>query len=258
MSLESARKLGLTASLIHVIMPAVSVALVIALLFVRIPQYPASTGQSVFASLLTNATFIILGIISLVGIILFLIVMHRLARYYNEQGIFRNVLYGFLLTIVCGVSILIAESAFLSNVIGRITPGSTTGINAPLFAQLMFTLMAIVGIAFVFAIISAFFYWRAFNKLAEKSGVETFRTAGLLYLIGTVLVIVGIGAILVWIAWILNVLAFNSLKAPTATAASAFQSTPSIAANKYCQYCGAENYPDAVFCKNCGKQIKWV
>lgn len=258
MSLESARKLGLTASLIQVIMPAISVILVMALFFIQFAQYPVSSGPTLFASMFTTAIVVLLSIIGLVGVILFLVSMNRLARYYNEPGIFKNVLYGFLLTILGGVSLYIVQLAFLSNVIGHITPGNTTGINAPLFAQFMFTLMAIVGIAFVFAIISAVFYWRAFNKLADKSGVGTFRTAGLLYLIGTVLLIVGIGAILVWVAWILNVLAFNSLKAPTATAASVFQSTPNIAANKYCQYCGAENYPDAVFCKNCGKQIKWV
>jgi uncharacterized membrane protein/ribosomal protein L40E len=258
MSLESARKLGLTASLIQVVMPVILVILLVAVFLVQFARFPATSGSTLFASVFTSATVVLLSIIGLVGIILFLIAMKRLARYYNEPGIFKNVLYAFLLTILGGVSLYIVQFAFLSNVTGSMTSGSTTGVNAPLFAQLIFTLLAIFVIAFILAIISAVLYWRSFNKLAEKSGIEHFKTAGMLYLIGTVLSIVGIGVFLVWIAWILNVLAFNALKAPIVTAPSAFQSAPNIGANKYCQYCGAENYPDAVFCKNCGKQIQWV
>ena len=105
MSLESARKLGLTASLIQVIMPAISVVLVMALFFIRISGTQLRLGQTLFASVLTTAIVVLLSVISLVGIILFLISMNRLARYYNEHGIFKNVLYGFLLTIVGGVSL---------------------------------------------------------------------------------------------------------------------------------------------------------
>jgi uncharacterized membrane protein len=53
---------------------------------------------------------------------------------------------------------------------------------------------------------------RAFNKLAEKSGDDNFKTAGLLYLLGTVLTIVLIGGLLIWIAWIFAAMGFNSLK----------------------------------------------
>ena len=53
---------------------------------------------------------------------------------------------------------------------------------------------------------------RAFNLLGEKSGVHSFNTAGTLYIIGAVLELVGIGAIILWIAWILAASGFNALK----------------------------------------------
>ncbi len=257
MTLESGRKMGLTASLIHVITPVIMIILLFALIFSQIARYPVS-GPSMFTSGLTIATFLLLGAVAFAGFILFFIAMYRLSHYYNEPKIFKNVLYGLISTIIGGVTALIVEFAFFATVIGRMTPGSTAGVNAAWFAQFMFTLIAIVGIALVFGITAAVLYWRAFNKLAEKSGVETFRTAGLLYLIGTVLSIIGIGVILIWITWIYAANGFRALKPQAATSTSTYPSaTPSnVTAKKYCPYCGTENYPDAVYCKNCGKQIQ--
>ena len=258
MSLESGRKLGLTASMINVIMPVISVVLVVVLLIYQLAQLPVtSTSPSLFASGLTTVTFALMGVIAFVGLVLFVLAMYRLSRYYNEPAIFKNVLNGLILTIIGGVTAVIVEFAFLFSLIGRITSASTSTVAAPFLAQFIFAMLAIVGIALVFGVVSAVLYWRAFNKLAEKSKIDNFKTAGLLYLIGTVLSIVFVGVILVWIAWILAAISFNSLKAP-ASATSAFQqtATPNLAAKKYCIYCGAENEADAIYCRNCGKQLQ--
>jgi uncharacterized membrane protein/ribosomal protein L40E len=257
MSLESGRRLGLTASLINVIMPVISIVLVFALLFYQISRYPTSSSSSLFASGLTTVTFALMGIMTFAGLILFILAMYRLSHYYNEPAIFKNVLYGLILTILGGVTAVIVEFAFLFSLIGRITSASTSTSVAPFLAQFIFAILAIVGIALVFGVVSAVLYWRAFNKLAEKSKIDNFKTAGLLYLIGTVLSIVFVGVILVWIAWILAALSFNSLKTP-ASATSPIQQTATInlTAKKYCTYCGAENEADAIYCRNCGKQLQ--
>jgi uncharacterized membrane protein len=257
MSLESGRRLGLTASLINVIMPVISAVIVFALLFYQIVRLPTATSSSLFASGLTTVTFALMGIMTLAGLILFILAMYRLSHYYNEPAIFKNVLYGLILTILGGVTAVIVEFAFLFSLIGRITSASTSTAVASFLAQFIFAILAIVGIALVFGVVSAVLYWRAFNKLAEKSKIDNFKTAGLLYLIGTVLSIVFVGVILVWIAWILAALSFNSLKAP-ATATSPIQqtTTPCLTAKKYCTYCGAENEADAIYCRNCGKQLQ--
>jgi uncharacterized membrane protein len=72
--------------------------------------------------------------------------------------------------------------------------------------------LAVLAVAFIFAVVSGIFYMRAFNKLSEKSGVDNFKTAGLLYLIGAATAIIGIGALIQWIAWIFAAMGYSSLK----------------------------------------------
>jgi ribosomal protein S27AE len=114
-----------------------------------------------------------------------------------------------------------------------------------------------MAIVFVFSIIGGVFFKRAFDALGEKSGVQTFKTAGLISLIGYALSIVLVGGILVWVAWIMLASAFHSLK-PAAPAASSY-SQPSassfVVQKRYCPYCGAGNILDAKFCDHCGKQL---
>lgn len=255
MSLESGRKMGLIASLINVIMPVASVIVLFASLFAQFPRSPTAPGTPIVASVFPTVILVVLSAASFAGIILFLVSMNHLSRYYNAPEIFKNVLYGFILTIIAGVSFIIIQFAFLSNIMANLTYGGATGLNTALFAQLIFAFLAIFAVSYVISIITAVLYWRALTTLAEKSGIEGFKTAGLLYLLGAVLTIVLIGALLIWIAWILLAIAFNSLKAPVETQGYTSQYTQGFEGKKFCPYCGAENYPDAIFCKNCGKQI---
>ena len=172
--------------------------------------------------------FILLGIITFIGIILFIIGMRRLSRYYDESGIFKNVLYGFVLNVVGSVTATVIEFAFVLESIRSINQTGTTQIAATLgpavstaasvSTELIIGYYAALAIGLVLGIISAVLYMRAFNKLAEKSGKDNFRTAGLLYLLGTVLTIVLVGGLLIWIAWIFATTGFNSLKPKEASA----------------------------------------
>ena len=123
MALESGRKLGLTASLIYVVSPAVAIVGVIAFLV------------SLFASAGTRSTSPFLGLsigfiafivamicVAVAGFIMFMVAMYRLSNYYNEPGIFKNVLYAFIINIVMGVVIFVLEFVFL---IASISPNFT-------------------------------------------------------------------------------------------------------------------------------------
>jgi uncharacterized membrane protein len=268
MSLESGRKLGLTASLITVIMPIIMVISLVFFIFSIIAAIPTGPNPVPVPTTFSPLPFFgliitiaLAGIISFVGIILFIVAMHRLAEYYNEPGIFKNTLYAFILNIVGGFVVAAIEIVLLVASIGSIqsivsTPQvSTPSAFNPLFTQLIVEFIAVFAVALVFGIVSAVLYMRAFNKLAEKSGVGTFRTVGLLYLIGTV---VPIGGILVWVAWILAAIGFHSLK-PSSSSTFAYSApqapAPSIAQKRYCPYCGRENRANAVYCGYCGKQL---
>jgi uncharacterized membrane protein len=73
--------------------------------------------------------------------------------------------------------------------------GDATGIIGLIAGLIIF-----LGIAFVFYLLEAIFIRRAFNSLANKSGVGLFRTGGLLLLIGAILTIFIVGLFLIFIA----------------------------------------------------------
>ena len=218
MSFELGRKLGLTASIIAVIVPVITVILY-GLLFLSLLGIISSAltgGSQTLVSPLFPAgiltALVAIGIIGLIGIILFLVAMNRLSQYYSEPSMFKNALYGFLINII-GITALIVIAFAL--IFTTIVHSATS--SAPVLSGAFTTmLLGVVVAALVISIASAVLYMRAFNKLGEKSGVHSFNTAGLLYLVGTALTIVLVGSLLVWIAWIFALSGFNSLKPKTA------------------------------------------
>ena len=265
MSFDLGRKLGLTASLIAVIVPVITVILY-GLLFLSVFGIISSAltgrsqtfGGSLFPTGITIA-FIAIGIIGLVGVILFLVAMNSLSQYYSEPRIFKNALYGFLMNIIGAAAlVVIAFAIMLTTIVSSVT-SSTPGFSG---AGVIIGVLVVLFAALVISVVSAVFYMRAFNKLGEKSGVHSFNTAGLLYLIGTVLTIVLIGGLLVWVAWIFALSGFNSLKPKTSEPSTVSYSTLqpssaySVAQKRYCPYCGAQISPDSVYCANCGKKLQ--
>jgi uncharacterized membrane protein len=170
------------------------------------------------------------GVIELIGLILVMVALYNLASYYTERGIFNNALYGLIAGIVGGVvavgTIFLTVLTSLTNFIETIYPdwnGDWSAISGltpdpsnisfeaigPFLAGLFATLI----ILWVFAIIATFFVRRSLISLSAKSGVGLFSTAGLLMLIGAVLIIaLGIGLLLIWIGALILAIAFFSLK----------------------------------------------
>ncbi len=268
MASVSGKNLGLTAGLINVIVPVLIVVLVVAYIISIFNAIAGLASTSTIPSLGFLGGylfgFIALGVISFVGIILFLVAMYQLSHYYQEHGIFNNAIIGFLVTIIGGVVTYILSFVYLMSVVGSFTRlggsySSSTAMAA--FTNFFISLAVVFIVAYVVQIVSAIFYMRAFSKLAEKSEVGSFHTAGLLFLIGTILTILVVGVVLIWIAWIYATSGFHSLK-PKQEPNLAYASppppptqTPFAAPVKRCSYCGADNNPNAIYCRNCGKPI---
>ncbi|XES77764.1 MAG: DUF996 domain-containing protein [Candidatus Bathyarchaeia archaeon] len=261
MSFESGKTLGKISSLLTVILPVIVVPLVVLFMFLAVPV--SSTGAILPAFVLP---YVALAGLGLVSFILFLLAMHNLSKYYNRPAIFKNVLYGIIVNIVGVIVVLVVESAFLTIVTRQVHVDVPNALsNGPLAVSsvqsVFLPVVSLLLTVFIFGIISAFFYMRAFNALSEESGVTAFRTAGVLYLIGTVLTLVMVGALLVWVAWIFVAIGFFSLNsspktAPvTSTNSSAEQLSSSTSQMKYCTYCGAPNNTDDIYCNRCGRSL---
>lgn len=214
---------------------------------------PFIAGSGIFYTLLGFA--IVAGIIVLAGYILFLIAMHRLSQYYTERTIFSNLIRALIIQIVTAVVLtVIAVVVIFLSTSRLITPSSTATPSVVL--GLLGLYAVIVLVSFAISIYCAVLYKRSFDRLAERSGVDSFRTAGLLYLIGMILNIVAVGSIIVWIAWIFAALGYRKLEPlPPQPAPFTPPYQPGAVAMKRCPTCGAENSPDAIYCRNCGRLL---
>ena len=264
MSLESGKKLGFAASIINVIIPAVMGIVLIAFyavlfneVFSRIQTgattAPTLVGSGIFLALIGFA--VAAGILALAGYILFLIAMHRLSNYYNEKTIFSNLIRALIIQIVTAVVLTVAAVVAVFSFGGLITTSSTTTVPSVVLGMLGFYAV-IALVSFVISIYCAVLFKRSFDRLTEKSGVDSFRTAGLLYLIGAILSIVAVGSIIMWIAWIFAAMGYRKLQPLPATPAPFVPpyQTGTVAV-KRCPTCGAENSPDAIYCRNCGRLL---
>lgn len=147
--------------------------------------------------------------LSIIGIILLLIGLKRLAEYYNDNNIFQNALYGVIFGIIGIVAAaFIVLISFFGFAIFEMGTGFTT---AGPFAFVGSILVALI-VAFIFYLLAAIFYKKSFDILSEKTEEKMFSTAGILLLIGAILTIVLIGLILMFVAWILATIAFFSIK----------------------------------------------
>jgi uncharacterized membrane protein len=172
----------------------------------------------------------IYGIIELIGLILVMVALYNLGRYYSESGIFNNALYGLIAGIIGGViavgTVILTVLTSLTDFIYTLYPGwngdwtalsgltpDPSNITFDAIGPFLAGIFATFLILWVFAIIATFFVRRSLISLSAKSGVGLFSTAGLLMLIGAVLIIaLGIGLLLIWISALLLAVAFFQMK----------------------------------------------
>jgi uncharacterized membrane protein len=171
------------------------------------------------------------AIIALIGLILVMVASYNLGSYYAETGIFNNALYGVIAGIIgiviAGVTLVFAVLSSLTTFLQTIYPtwngqdwtalqGLTPDLsNLTLDAIFPFIagVLAAFLILWVFGIIATYLARRSLISLSAKSNVGLFSTSGLLMLIGAVLIIaVGIGLLLIWIAVLLLAIAFFQIK----------------------------------------------
>ena len=190
------------------------------------------TLGGVGALLMVISPFLVSGftlLVGLVGLILVLIAVKGLSDHYKEASIFNNSLYGVISSIVGGVvfvaALFVTALSFFINVLG--IELSTAFSDPTAFSKIDWAevivwenfwphvgaLLGSLVTLFIFVVVAAIFYRKSLTTLAEKTGVGRFGTAGLLLLIGAVLIIIFIGFLLIWVALILLTVAFFQIRA---------------------------------------------
>ncbi len=158
-------------------------------------------------------------VLAIVGFILVLIAVKYISVVVGNKSIFNNMIISVILAIVGVIVGFATVVAAIASFVGMgFLGGGFSGSFNPSTMPMgdIFTLGAtiVVGliVVWIFFLVSAVFIRRSYNAIAERLGVGMFHTAALLYLIGAALVIVlGLGFIILFVAEILAIVAFFSI-----------------------------------------------
>jgi uncharacterized membrane protein len=201
-------------------------------------------------------------VLGIIGVILLLRSLKEFANFYQDNAIYQNALTGVKYYIVALITLAIAGTGFivgfaLNDFPTRIGVGNAVGIAVGI---------AFLIVTFVFYVLAAMHLKKTFNTLAQKTGEHSFETAGTLLWVGSILTIIGVGVLLIFVAWIFAIIGFFTMKSPQQQQPYTSQpygytppSEQSVAGTSqvqsYCSNCGAPLKPQSTFCSRCGKKV---
>ena len=163
-------------------------------------------------------------VLGIVGLVLVLIAVKQISDAVNDREIFNNVLMAVIIPwVAIGINLAVGLGLVMyavptiakvdSNYLAEVGYSGTDVVLPPLatFLGLPIIILMMVFGTWAALIVSAWFLKKGYERIAVRTGTKTFRTVGRLYFFGALLVIVIIGAILAFIAAILQIKAFFSL-----------------------------------------------
>jgi uncharacterized membrane protein len=202
-------------------------------------------------------------VLGIIGVILLLRGMKEFANYYQDNEIYQNSLSGVKYYVIALIALAIAGAGF---VVGFVINNFPTTLTFGIGNAIGLTVgIAFLIVAFVFYVLAASHLRKTFRTLAQKTGEHSFETAGTLLWVGSILTIIGVGVLLIFVAWIFAIIGFFTMKSPQQqqpyasqpyayTPASAQSAAGSSQDQSFCSNCGATLKPQSTFCSSCGKK----
>jgi uncharacterized membrane protein len=211
--------------------------------------------------------------LAIVGLILVAVAVKNISESANDRAIYSN----FILFIVMQIIAIVALLAMFFLAFGGFAfYAATTGggdvtdfgsFSTGLGATLAVCIVSFI-VAYVLYILAAFYLKKSFDGIGNYTKVDMFKTTGLVYLIGAFLMIILIGAFVIFIAEILMIVAFFSLPdSLQQVGAPGMQPGPGQPAypqqpqqpqqtGRVCPNCGRPIPMDAQVCPYCGKDFR--
>ena len=160
------------------------------------------------------------SIVPLIGLVLIFIAVKYIADATQDGDIFRNYLFHFILTIVAFVAVIAimllsfgaaGGFSFIENLQSMDFTNFTGTDFMTTFGTLIGGCLLSIVVAWVLLIISAIYLRRSYDRIAKHTNVDLFKTTGLIYLIGAATLIILIGALIILVAKIIEIVAYFSL-----------------------------------------------
>ena len=156
--------------------------------------------------------------LAIVGLILQFIAVKKIADTVNDHSIFSNFLMNFIFGLIALGSVIIVFLFLIGSLGGLSFFTALEGMNSADPAEIFSYLSPLLSgciialvVMWVFSLIGAIFLRKSYDAIAEKTKVNTFKTTGLLYLIGTATFIILIGFLILLIARIFEIVSYFSL-----------------------------------------------
>ena len=152
-------------------------------------------------------------IVAIIGFILILIAVKYVSEVLTDRTIFNNMIIAVIMAIVGSVAFFVAVVGAIYSFVGLGGFSSFMPSTVPSadFIALLTSIIIGAVIAWVFFLVGSIFLKRSYDTVAMKLNVGMFHTTGLLYLIGAALTIIFVGLVIVFIAEILQIVAFFSI-----------------------------------------------
>jgi uncharacterized membrane protein len=206
-------------------------------------------------------------VLGIIGIILLLRSLKEFANYYQDNEIYQNSLTGVKYYIIALIALAVSGIGFIVGLVNRDYSSFTNFVNSITIGNAIGIAVGIAFliVAFVFYVLAATHLRKTFNTLALKTGEHSFETAGTLLWVGAILTIIGVGVLLIFVAWIFAVIGFFTMKGPQQqpytsqpngyNPPSAQSTAGSSQVQSYCSNCGALLKPQSTYCSTCGKKV---
>jgi len=195
-------------------------------------------------------------ILSIVGLILVFIAVKSVSELTKDKEIFKNYLYHFIFSIISIVAIFIIILIGFGAVGGFSWITSLQNIEIKDFATFWEYFGGLIGyailallIGWILGIISAIYLRRSYNSIAKNTKVSLFRTTGTVYFVGAITTIILIGFIILFVARIIEIIAYFSLPDNLQTGDKKEKS------ERRCPNCNRIIPEDAVTCPYCSKKF---
>ena len=195
-------------------------------------------------------------IVSIVGLVLVFIAVKTISELTKDNEIFRNYLMNFIFSIISIVAIFVIMLVAFGTVGGFswITSLETAEITDfesfwTYFGSIIGACVLALIVGWILSVIAAIYLRKSYNSIAEHTKVNLFKTTGTVYFIGAITTIVVIGFLILFIARIIEIIAYFSLpdKLPTGDKKEKSE--------RKCPNCDRIIPEDAVSCPYCSKKL---
>lgn len=149
------------------------------------------------------------GIVTLAGMVCVLIAFYRAGDELNLPDIKRDITIAIVLNIAAYILLFFVVGAAVA---AFVLHGTHSGVERNTLAAAFGAGTIVIGlICWALTIIGSWYWYKASKALTDGTGVNTYKTGGLLIFIGSITIIVfGVGFLVTWVGEIIQTVAFFS------------------------------------------------